>query len=183
MAYDLTLMFALVAVMAVLSILLSVGLFVWGSFAMMALFKKAGYPQPWAAWVPYYREFVFFEIGGQTGWFMFLSVGATFVTAVMADQVGARWGLTAVVALLVTAAALVFWILAVSNVNRAMNKHLIWFTLLGAVLPLIWLSIVAWDRSSFDPLRASGPKVPGKGDTFLERVQHDREDAGRASAQ
>lgn len=168
---DIAVMYALIAVLALIGTLVGIVLYVWGSLAMMSLFKKAQHPQPWAAWIPYYRDFVMFEIGGQSGWLMFLSLGATFVTAVMADQVGARWGFTAIVALLVTGASLVFWILAVGNVNRALGKPLVGFTLLGALLPLVWLSIVAWDKSAFSAALATGPKVPGRGDTFLERQQ------------
>lgn len=171
MTNDIGFFFALIAVLTFIAAIVGVGLYIWGSLAMMALFKKAQHPQPWAAWVPFYRDFVFYEIGGQTGWFMFLNLGATFTTATMADLVGARWGLTVVAALLVTAASLVFWIFAVGNINRAMQKPLIGFTILGALLPLVWLSFVAWDRSSFNPALATGPKAPGKGDTFLEMAQ------------
>lgn len=160
--------YALITVLIFFVFILSVAFFVWGSFALMSVLKKARHPQPWAAWVPFYREFVLLEIGGQTGWLMFLSLASGILASLTGEEYGARWILTMLASFIISAAAAVFWVFAIVNINRAFGKHVLGFTVLGVVVPLVWLSILAWDRSSFAPSQATGPFVPGKGHTFLE---------------
>ena len=163
---------AFIAVMTVviaLIIILSLLIYVWSSLALMAVFKKARHPQPWAAWVPYFRDFAFLEVGGQSGWFMFLGLAASFSTSLAAETVGFRFGVTSLLAFTVSAAYLVIWIFAIANVNRAFGKNVLGFTIFGVLLPVIWLSVLAWDKSRFAPAKANGIMLPGRGQTFLEQ--------------
>lgn len=51
-------------------------------FSLMVLFRKVGV-KPWIAWVPFYRTWVWLELGGQPGWLAVLSaVGLGTVTSI-----------------------------------------------------------------------------------------------------
>jgi len=169
MFYDYSAMYAFVVILVFFIFFIAAIFYVWSSLALMSVFKKAGHPQPWAAWIPFYRDFVFFEVGGQTGWFMFLSIVSSIVLSLSSEEFGARWFLTLFASILVSGAAAVFWIFAIININKALGKHVLGYTILAVLLPLIWLSILAWDRSVFSAQLATGPFVPGKGHTFLEQ--------------
>jgi hypothetical protein len=162
--------YAIITVLIFFVFIISGACFVWGSFAMMSVLKKAQHPQPWAAWVPFYREFVFLELGGQSGWFIFLSLASGIIASLTGEEYGIRWILTMLLGFVISAAAAVFWIFAIVNINRASGKHVLGFTILGVLVPLVWLSILAWDRSSFAANLATGPFVPGRGRTFLETI-------------
>lgn len=171
MLYDYTTFYAFLIILIFFIFFLSAVLYVWGSLALMGVLKKAGHPQPWAAWIPFYRDFVFFEVGGQSGWFMFLTLASGIVLSMTEDEFGARWVITLALSILVSSAAAVFWVFAIVNVNRAFGKHVLGFTILGVLLPFVWLSVLAWDRSAFVASKATGPFVPGNGNSFLERAQ------------
>ena len=65
-----------------LTLLIVAALWVLMGFALMALFRKVGI-KPWVAWVPFYRTWVWLELGGQPGWLSLLSiVGLGTVTSV-----------------------------------------------------------------------------------------------------
>lgn len=57
-------------------IMLLVGLliYVFFSICLMKIFKKAGRSDAWAAFIPIYNMFVYFEIAGRPGWWAFLSL-------------------------------------------------------------------------------------------------------------
>jgi hypothetical protein len=40
----------------------------------MKIFKKAGHKNAWAAWVPIYSAWVYFEVAGRPGWWALLSL-------------------------------------------------------------------------------------------------------------
>lgn len=169
MFYDYSAYYAFVVILVFFVFFISAVVYVWSSIALMSVLKKANHPQPWAAWIPFYRDFVFFETGGQTGWFMFLSIASSIVLSISTEELGARWFLTLLASILVSGAAAVFWVFAIVNINKAFAKPVLGFTILAVLLPLIWLSILAWDRSVFAAHLATGPHVPGKGGTFLEQ--------------
>ncbi|MCS5718054.1 DUF5684 domain-containing protein [Herbiconiux sp. CPCC 205763] len=65
-----------------LTLLLVLAGWVVMAFALMSLFRKVGV-KPWIAWVPYYRTWVWLELGGQQGWLALLSlVGAGMVASI-----------------------------------------------------------------------------------------------------
>lgn len=81
------------------------------SFCMMKIFKKAGRKDAWAAFVPIYNMYVFYEVAGRPGWWAFLGfipfVGgiAALVTQIigsldMAKSFGKSSGFGVVLALL-----------------------------------------------------------------------------------
>jgi hypothetical protein len=64
------------------TLLLVAALWVVMGFALMGFFRKVGV-KPWIAWVPFYRTWVWLEVGGQPGWLSLLSlVGGGTVTSI-----------------------------------------------------------------------------------------------------
>ena len=53
-------------------LMISIGIYVLTSIATMKLFKKAGLPG-WKAWVPFYSNWLFLELGGYNGALIFLA--------------------------------------------------------------------------------------------------------------
>ena len=43
-------------------------------FCLMKIFKKAGRQDAWAGFVPFYNMYVYFEIAGRPGWWVFLGL-------------------------------------------------------------------------------------------------------------
>ncbi len=64
--------FSLGLVLAILIFVLV--LYVFGSVCLMKIFKKAGRSDAWAAWIPLYNNWVYFEIAGRPGWWALLSL-------------------------------------------------------------------------------------------------------------
>lgn len=58
----------------ILALVFGVGMYVLMSFAFMRIFKKAGLPA-WKAWVPYYNNWLFLELGGYNGALSLLMLG------------------------------------------------------------------------------------------------------------
>ena len=53
-------------------LIISIGVYVLTSIAKMKIFKKAGLPG-WKAWVPFYNNWLFLELGGYNGALIFLA--------------------------------------------------------------------------------------------------------------
>ncbi len=45
--------------------------YVLNGFGFMSFYRKVGV-KPWIAWVPFYNEFTWLQVGGNVGWFIFL---------------------------------------------------------------------------------------------------------------
>jgi len=46
--------------------------YIFFSICYAKIFKKAGRQDSWAAWVPIYNQYVFYEVAGRPGWWAFL---------------------------------------------------------------------------------------------------------------
>lgn len=64
---------ALLFVVALVSIGLLVG-YIFFAICLMKIFKKAGRQDTWAAWIPIYNMWVYFEVAGRPGWWALLSL-------------------------------------------------------------------------------------------------------------
>lgn len=62
-------------------LLFSVAIYVLSAIVLTKLFKKAGHPNPWAAWVPVYNGWVLMEIAGRPGWWALVGLagGISFI--------------------------------------------------------------------------------------------------------
>lgn len=127
-------------------------MYIFCGFAGMAFLKKARHPQPWAAWVPVYNNWVILEVGRQAGWWALVPL------------VGAIVGLIPILGQIISFAAsvvaIIAMIYAIININKSLGheQNLGGWTVLGAILYPVWLGIVAWNKDHFDPNRGTpGP--------------------------
>ncbi|MBP9738782.1 hypothetical protein KBD20_03775 [Candidatus Saccharibacteria bacterium] len=67
---------AAAAAMTIILVALVIGLllYIFISVCLMKIFKKAGRKDAWAAFIPLYNMYVFFEVAGRPGWWAFLSL-------------------------------------------------------------------------------------------------------------
>ncbi|CAN5340635.1 hypothetical protein BH09ACT1_BH09ACT1_11240 [soil metagenome] len=121
--------------------LILVGGYVVVSWFLMRVFRKAGI-EGWKAWVPFYNYWVFLELGGQPGWLVILSVVpiASIIPAI-------------------------FMCIAAFHIGAAFDKRDAGWVVLFIFLAPVWLGIIAFDSSRWDPARMSvrpiyGPNVP-----------------------
>lgn len=47
--------------------------YVFTAICLMKIFKKAGRQDAWAAWIPIYNMYVYYEVAGRPGWWVFLA--------------------------------------------------------------------------------------------------------------
>lgn len=62
--------FGLLAFMLVLFLVF----YVFTAICLMKIFKKAGRQDAWAAWIPIYNMYVYYEVAGRPGWWAFLGL-------------------------------------------------------------------------------------------------------------
>lgn len=48
--------------------------YVFTAICLMKIFKKAGRQDAWAAWIPFYNYYVYYEVAGRPGWWVFLGL-------------------------------------------------------------------------------------------------------------
>lgn len=96
------------------------------AFFLSRVFKKAGV-ESWKAWVPVYNTWVTYELGGQAGWWVILSLIPV-----------------------VNIVAAVFLYIAMYNVGLKLNKSGA-FVLWAIFLPLVWYIWLALDKSRWNP--------------------------------
>ena len=104
---------------ALISLLLSAGLYVWVALALSAVFRKSGV-EAWKAWVPILNTVVVLQLAGLSPWLVVLA----FVPVV-------------------NIAFLVVWVIALYRVNVAFGFGA-GMTVLGLLLLPIWVSVVGW---------------------------------------
>jgi len=112
----------------VLMVVLAV-LYVVSAFFFMRLFAKANVPA-WKAWVPFVNLWKFFELGGYHGALSLLIV-ANIVPCI--GQVASIVGI-------------VFMCMAAYQIGLKLGKDSVWVVLF-IFLGIVWLGIVAFDRS------------------------------------
>jgi hypothetical protein len=180
-------------------LLITLAIYVYTSIAYQTMYKKSGHPNPWGAWVPFYRDYLFFEHGGVSGWLYIIAYGAAYLLTGIAGVVmtlgqinaaetymtygdfseasmgsiviGQIFNVLANVPLL---AVFVLQIFVVININRAYSLPGGGMIALGILVPIVWIGILAWSKTSlWRPEMAihgtRGIFVPRQGKTFLER--------------
>lgn len=125
--------------------------YVVSSIFMMKIFEKAGAVGKWRAWVPIYREMIFFKLGDMSPWLVLYTLGATIVLSFV--------GLGGIVGLAFTALfAMAGW-----RVGLKLQKEAAW-VILFVLLNIVWMGIVAFDRSRWN---SSIAPAPWAGNGFL----------------
>ena len=113
-------------------ILLSIGIYVLTSIAKMKIFKKAGLPG-WKAWVPFYNNWLFLELGGYNGALIFLAFIPFFGG----------------IALLVATC------LAANEISKKLDKSDIFIlfplgVITGGITKIIWYCIAGFGKSTWN---------------------------------
>ncbi|WP_309067580.1 DUF5684 domain-containing protein [Microbacterium sp.] len=147
----LALMFAFVA----FSLIFGLIVYLVGSWFMMKLFEKAGVQGKWRAWVPVYNVMVFFKLGDVSPWLVLYTIGGGILLS---------WipGLNFLSGLLSLAFA-VFAAMAAYRIGLKLQKEAAW-VILYVLLSLVWLGIVAFDRSRWNE---NVPPAPWASNGFL----------------
>ena len=73
-------------------LLVGIGFYVIFGIFCSKIFKKLGIEPSWAAWVPFYNMWKFFEAGGQQGWWMFVPFANVVFQIIAAYNIGLRFG-------------------------------------------------------------------------------------------
>ncbi len=108
--------------------------YVLGAVFCMRLFDKAGVEGKWRAWVPVYNSMIFVKLGDLNPWWLLVLGAGTFVLSFV--YIG--W--------LVGIALAVYLVLAAYRIQVKLGKETPWI-ILYIFLPLVWLGIMAFDRS------------------------------------
>jgi hypothetical protein len=112
----------------------AVGVYVVAALCLMSIFKKAGV-KPWIAWVPFYNQWKFLEIGGQQGF----------------------WAVLAIIPV-VNIVSAIFVYIAMYHVGKKLGKEGP-FVLLGIFLPLVWYIWLAVDKSTWNDQASTAPSL------------------------
>lgn len=114
--------------------ILGLVLYVTISLCLMSIFKKAGVQQ-WAAWVPVYNQWKFYQIGGQQGF----------------------WAVLMLVPV-VQIVSSIFMYIAMYHVGKKLGKKSE-FVILGIFLPIVWYIWLAVDGSKWSDKASSAPSL------------------------
>lgn len=109
--------------------------YVIGALLLGRIFKKAGV-EPWKAWVPIYSLWITYELGDQKGYWAILWL-VPFINIVAA----------------------IFYIIAQYHIGLKLGKSGA-FVLLGIFFPVIWLAILAFDKSTWQGTGAHFAAAP-----------------------
>jgi hypothetical protein len=141
----LAIIFAVYAIIIVVSLLFAIAFYIVMSIALSRFFKKVGV-EPWIAWVPYYSTWKWLEVGGQPGWLSLLSlIGGSIVTSV-------------------------FLYIGMYRSGIAFGKDGS-FLVLGIFLPFVWAFMLGRDEEQYHPERivAAGFPPPLAGYGAMQR--------------
>lgn len=136
-------------------LLIGIAGYVVSSIFYNKLFEKAGVEGKWRGWVPVYREMVFVKLGDLNPWWLLVLIGATAVLSLI-PYIGALLGW------IPSIAASVYMVMAAYRVGQKLQKEGAW-VVLYFFLSIVWLGIVAYDKSRWNP---QVPPAPW-GRTFL----------------
>lgn len=113
--------------------------------------QKAGRPG-WAAWIPYYSQYVRAEMGGDVDnfWWMLVGNGISVMIQLLNPYVESQ-GLLALLSLMSFAASIIVLVYAIKieyNLTLAFRQNPA-FTAGLVILPYIFYPILAWGKSSY----------------------------------
>jgi hypothetical protein len=141
-------LFAFLAIFGLIFFLLFIVGYVIGSFFLMRLFDKAGVQGKWRAWVPVYNVMVLGKLGDVSPWVV---LGAIVAGAVLGQipAIGFIFGLLPLIV-----SVMYGWRVGL-KLGKEWYYLLLW--LIPGVGPLIWLGILAFDNSRWNPAIAPAP--------------------------
>jgi hypothetical protein len=129
-------------------LILALAGYIIGSFLLMKIFEKAGVEGKWRAWVPVYNMLVFAKLGDLSPWVM---LGAIAVSAFLGQIPVIGWLLSLVS---IAAAVMAGWRVGL-KLGRDWPLLLLW--LIPGVGGLIWLGVLAFGNTTWNPAIAPSP--------------------------
>lgn len=153
-------------VFAVLAIVFGYGFLILFIFAiyyvvtailMGSLFRKAGVKSS-TAWIPFYRQYTFLQLGGQNGKMIFLSIGAIAVYLISGILIAVSAGTASAtmlpLAILIISLAgvahviyYIFKIIASYNITKKLDKDPV-VTLFFVTSEFIWWAVIVADKNA-----------------------------------
>lgn len=140
-------------ILAIIALLFFVGLYALVSWLKMRIFKKAGL-EGWKAWVPFYSDYIFFQLGGYPGWLILLSIFSG--SAMGTGSIGGLLGI----------ATLVVASMAAFEISKKVGKKDLWILyplgiLSFGITTAIWYAIIGnkdtvWQDNLGKPSLAKG---------------------------
>lgn len=171
---------SLVAV--VIQLIAAVGVYVWGSMALAAVFRKTDRP-PGRAWVPVWNLWLLFELAGMEGWWAAVLVGGGILTVILSTVTASLFAQSAqnaafggggdasgallaaavvpvVLFLVFAAAAVILMLRMMGPLNRGFGRGR-GFVVLGALLLPVWASVIGWGSATWQGVPRGGiPPTP-----------------------
>lgn len=114
----------------IITIIISIGAYVFVSICLSKIFKKAGIT-PWYAWVPFLNSWKILEMGDQKGAYIFFNLIPGVGQLIYA----------------------VFSLMAIYKINQKFGKDTGFF-ILALFLSPVWLAILAFDKSTWNGVSA-----------------------------
>ncbi|REJ06622.1 hypothetical protein DY023_05860 [Microbacterium bovistercoris] len=130
-------------VSTLIGLIFAFGGYILYSLFYMKIFEKAGVQGKWRAWVPVYNYMIFLKLGDLSPWLVLYLVGAGILGAIIPIL---GWF---IILPLVALAARVLGLLAAWRVGLKTQKEAVW-VILYFFLDLVWLGIVAFDKSRWN---------------------------------
>ncbi|MFJ6654042.1 large exoprotein [Microbacterium sp. NPDC091313] len=139
---------ALLLILIPIILILALIFYVIYAFFLMRVFDKAGVQGKWRAWVPVYNSMVLGKLGDTSPWVV---LGAIVASSVLSQVPVIGW-LLSLVAIAVT--VMYSWRVGL-KLQREWYWLLLW--LIPGVGTLIWLGILAFDSSRWNPAIRPAP--------------------------
>lgn len=124
---------ALIPVLILIYAVTFIAAFLINGAAFAFFFKKVGV-EPWKGFVPFWNMWIFFKLGGVNP-----LISLLILTAVIPF-----------IGIVGVAFAAVYSCIAAYKIGLAFNKEG-WWVLLYIFVPLVWLLVLAFDSSTFNP--------------------------------
>lgn len=146
--YDNSAAMAAVIGVVLVALLIGAAVYVVTALALQRLFRRAGHPYPWAAWIPYWNTWVLLELGAQHGaWALLPLAGYLSFIPFLGPLIGFAASVVSFIVL----------IFAIININKALGKSVVGWTWFGALLSAIWMWVIGFGSDPFDGTRRTGP--------------------------
>lgn len=115
---SLSTLFAGLLIFGIIALFASFVTYILTSIGYQQIFKKFHHPRPWAAWIPYYRTWSFYTVGGQPGWLCLIPL----VPGVLMS-LGIIELVTTSLLLITVIFNIVVFALASAQINRGLHKQ------------------------------------------------------------
>jgi len=141
---------AILAATVIVTLIIVLAVYVISAIFLTKVFAKAGVSTPAVAWIPVYNSLILAKLGDVNPWaYLIVLLGSSALSAIP------------VIGFIFALVPLVAFVLIAYRVNLKLGKDATLFTILAVLVGLIWLGIVAFDKSRWStaaaPLEGAAP--------------------------